>query len=141
MNPQWIFTFKKGFHRIKIRIPQKIRNEISWLIEPTNNSKSSPSFVFDFLACKVGESKNYSGVKTGDFFAWVESKTGPGWFSTSQINTMSKIKLPLAIFHIDNVLDAPEEIKMGFDIKAGKKWLDGIVPVDNELYELEQKLT
>ena len=30
---------------------------------------------------------------------------------------------------------------MGFDIKLGKKWLDIIVPVDNEHYELEQKLT
>ena len=141
MNSDWIFTFKKGFHRINVRIPEKIRNEVSWLAEPTNNSKSSPSFVFDFLACKVGESKNYSGVKTGDFFSWVESKTGPGWFSTNQINAMSKIKIPLAIFHIDNVLAAPKEIKMGFKVKSGKKWLENIVPVDNEIYELEQKLT
>jgi len=141
MNSDWIFTFKKGFHRIQIRIPKKIRNEISWLIEPTNRSESNPSFVFDFLACKVGKSKNYPGVKTGDFFSWVESKTGPGWFSTNQVNAMSKIKIPLAIFHIDNVLDAPENIKMGFDIKAGEKWLDGMIPVDNEIYELEQKLT
>ena len=54
---------------------------------------------------------------------------------------MSKIKIPLAIFHIDNVLDAPGDIQMGFDVKPGKKWLEEIVPVDNEIYELEQKLT
>ncbi|GFN41547.1 MAG: hypothetical protein YK1312THETA_1350004 [Marine Group I thaumarchaeote] len=88
MNPDWIFTFKKGFHRIQVTIPQKIRNEISWLVKPTNNSESNPSFVFDFLACKVGKSKNYSGVKSSDFFSWVESKTGAGIFSTSQISTM-----------------------------------------------------
>ena len=64
MNPEWIFTFKKGFHRIKVKIPKEIRNEISWLVKPTNNSVTSPSFVFDFLACKVGKSKNYSGVKS-----------------------------------------------------------------------------
>ena len=141
MNPDWIFIFKKGFHRIKVRIPQKIRNEISWLVKPTNNSESNPSFVFDFLACKVGKFKNYSGVKSSDFFSWVESKTGAGIFSTSQISAMSEIKLPLAIFHIDDVLDAPGDIKMGFDVKPGKKWLEEIVPVDNEIYELEQKLT
>ena len=140
-NPEWIFTFKKGFHRIQVRIPQKIRNEISWLVKPTNNSESNPSFVFDFLACKVGKSKNYSGVKSSDFFSWVESKTGTGIFSTSQINAMSKIKLPIAIFHIDNVLDAPGDIKIGFDVKPGKKWLEELVPVDNEIYELEKKLT
>ena len=141
MNPDWSFTFKKGFHRIKVRIPQKIRTEISWLVKPTNNSESNPSFVFDFLACKVGKSKNYSGVKSSDFFSWVESKTGTGIFSTSQINALSKIKLPIAIFHIDNVLDAPGDIKMGFDVKPGKKWLEELVPVDNEIYELAKKLT
>jgi len=141
MNPEWIFTFKKGFHRIKVRIPKPFRNEIEWLIQPTNRSESNPSYVFDFLACKVGKSKNYSGVKTSDFFSWVENKTGPAWFSTNQINAMEKIKLPLAIFHIENVLDAPEDIKMGFDIKPGKKWLDVIIKTDNENYELEQKLT
>jgi len=138
MNPDWIFTFKKGFHRIKIRIPKPFRNEIEWLTQPTNRTEHSPSFVFDFLACKVGKYKNYSGIKTGDFFSWVESNGG---FSTNQVNAMEKIKIPLAIFHIENVLDAPEDIKMGFDIKSGKKWLDIIVPVDNEHYELEEKLT
>jgi len=141
MNPDWIFTFKKGFHRIKIRIPKQFRNEIDWLAQPTNRTEHSPSFVFDFLACKVGKFRNYTGVKTGDFFSWVESKTGTGGFSTNQVNAMEKIKIPLAIFHIENVLAPPGDIKMGFDIKAGKKWLDIIVPVDNEHYELEQKLT
>jgi len=33
MNPQWTFTFKKGFHRIQIKIPEKIRDEIKWLVK------------------------------------------------------------------------------------------------------------
>ena len=135
MNPDWIFTFKKGFHRIQVTIPQKIRNEISWLVKPTNNSESNPSFVFDFLACKVGKSKNYSGVKSSDFFSWVESKTGAGIFSTSQISTMSKIKIPLAIFHIADVLAEPKNIRMMYDLKSGKEWLKELVPIENELYE------
>ena len=121
MNPEWVFTFKKGFHRIQIPIPEKIREEVKMLIKPTNQSKTSPSFVFDFLACRVGRSKKYEGVQTSDFFTWVESKTGKGLFSSSQINTMSKINLPLAIFHIDNVLEQPESIEMKFDIKNNSR--------------------
>ena len=136
MNPDWIFRFKKGFHRIKIQIPKEIRDEVSSLIKPTNNSESSPSFVFDFLACKVGTFKNYSGIKSSPFFAWVESKTGPGIFSSSQFNAMSKIKLPLAIFHINDVLEHPESIKMNCDIKSGKEWLQDLEQIDNEIYEL-----
>ena len=139
MNPHWIFTFKKGFHRIKVLIPQKIRDEVSWLIKPTNNSVSSPSFVFDFLACKVGTSKNYSKTMTGSSFAWVESKTGKGVFSSSQCNAMSKITLPLAIFHINDVLEAPELIKMKSDLKSGKEWLNELEPIDNEIYEFNSK--
>jgi len=139
MNPDWIFTFKKGFHRIKVKIPKEIRDEVSLLIKPTNNSESSPSFVFDFLACKVGTSKNYSGVKSSDYFAWVETKTGKGIFSSSQASAMSKIKLPLAIFHINDVLEQPEMIEMHSDIKSGKEWLEELVPIDNEIYEINEK--
>ena len=143
MNPDWIFIFKKGFHRIKVQIQKEIRDEISLLIKPTNNSVSSPSFVFDFLACKVGQSKEYSGVWKSDFFAWVESKTGSGVFSSSQVNAMSKITLPLAIFHINDVLEQPELIEMDCDIKKGKEWLKDLVPIDNEIYEFNEnkKLT
>lgn len=135
---KWIFTFKKGFHRIQVDIPQEYQSEINMLVRPTNNSQHSPSFVFDFLACRVKNSKNYTGVKKSDYFTWVEIKTGKGIFSASQVNAMSKIKLPLAIFHIDDVLEAPENIEMNWDIKEGKEWLDEIEPIDNEIYEFAQ---
>jgi len=139
MNPEWTFTFKKGFHRIKITIPEDIRDEVKMLIKPTNNSSTSPSFVYDFLACKVGTYKDYSEVNSSPFFAWVESKTGKAIFSGSQIRTMSKITLPLAIFHTDDVLEKPELINMGCDIKSGKEWLRDIVQIENELYEFSEK--
>jgi len=139
MNKDWIFTFKKGFHRIKVKIPEEIRTEVSWLAKPTNNSESSPSFVFDFLACKVGQTKNYSGIWSSPFFAWVENKTGAGIFSSSQADAMSKIRLPLAIFHIEDVLEEPEFIEMECDIKSGQEWLEELVPVDNEIYEISEK--
>ena len=56
-------------------------------------------------------------------------------FSGSQIRTMSKIDLPLAIFHIDDVLAKPGDIRMIYDLKSGKEWLKEFVPIENELYE------
>ncbi len=135
MNSEWTFTFKKGFDRIKITIPERIREEVKMLIKPTNRSKTSPSFVFDFLACNVKKYREYSKVNSDVFFTWVESKTGHVIFSGSQIRTMSKIELPLAIFHIDNVLAEPKDIRMMYDLKSGKEWLKELTPIENELYE------
>tara|TARA_B100000029_G_C17089066_1_gene783533 strand:+ start:89 stop:634 length:546 start_codon:yes stop_codon:yes gene_type:complete len=135
MNPEWNFVFKKGFHRINISIPEEIRKEIESLVKPTNSSATSPSFVFDFLACKVGTYKEYSKIKSSPLFTWVESKTGSAVFSASQINAMSKITLPLAIFHVNDILEKPDLIQMDCDIKSGKEWLDELAPIDNEIYE------
>lgn len=135
INDNWEFTFKKGFHRIKITIPEDIREEVKMLIKPTNDNLTSPSFVYDFLACKVGTHRDYSNVNTSDFFAWVECKTGQAFFSANQVNVMSKISLPLAIFHTDDVLEKPELIDMECDIMSGDRWLKELVPVDNEIYE------
>ena len=109
------------------------------LIKPTNRSKTSPSFVFDFLACNVKKYREYSKVNSDVFFTWVESKTGHVIFSGSQIRTMSKIELPLAIFHTDDVLEKPDQINMTCDIKSGKEWLRDLVPIENELYEFSEK--
>ncbi len=135
MNSEWTFTFKKGFDRIKITIPEKIREEVKMLVKPTNRSKTSPSFVFDFLACNVKKYREYSKVHSDVFFTWVESKTGHVIFSGSQIRTMSKIELPLAIFHIADVLAEPKNIRMMYDLKSGKEWLQELTPIENELYE------
>ena len=138
-NSKWIFTFKKGFRRIKIAIPKEIRIEVNLLANPTNNSFTSPSFVFDFLACKVGNHKNYSEEQPSDNFAWVECKTGSAVFTSNQINTMSRITLPLAIFHTSDVLEKPELIHMDCDIKSGKEWMDEFTPIDNEIYEFAER--
>ncbi len=140
-NSEWTFTFKKGFCRIKITIPKDIRPEINLLANPTNNSFSSPSFVFDFLACRVGNNATYSKEPSSENFAWVECKTGNAVFTSNQINTMSKIILPLAIFHTSDVLEKPKDIHMDCDIKPGKEWIHEFTPIDNEIYEFAEKKT
>ena len=56
-------------------------------------------------------------------------------FSGSQIKTMSKITLPLAIFHTADVLAQPKDIRMIYDLKSGEEWLKQLTPIENELYE------
>ena len=109
------------------------------LVKPTNHSKTSPSFVFDFLNCKVGTYKDYSTIKPNPIFNWAEIKTGTSPFTSSQVTAMSKIKMQLAIVHILDVLEKPELVKMGFNILDGKVWLDEMVPIDNEIYEIGSK--
>ena len=122
-NDEWVFTFKKGFNRIRVKIPQNIRNEVEAMIQPTNGSAQNPSFVFDFLACRVGTRKKYFPVNYPEELCWVEIKTGRGTFSDSQVFAMSQITLKLAIFQIDAVLESPFEVNMTYLIKSGKEWL------------------
>lgn len=115
-------VFKKGFHRIRIKIPDEIIDEIKGVSEPTNNSEENPSFVFDFLACKVGNFTEFSGITANPYFCWVEIKTGSSGLSQNQEAMLNEIDLPIAIFHIEDVLVPPEEIEMSYDIGYGDEW-------------------
>ena len=119
-----IFVFKKGFHRIRVRIPKSLHQELELISHPTNESEEKPSFVFDFLACKVGTRERYDEIIETPQLCWAEIKTGQGDFSKNQIDMLSNITLPLAVFHIEDVLVSPEEIEIAWDIRSGKEWLD-----------------
>jgi hypothetical protein len=121
-----ILVFKKGFHRITIKLMDGLVSEVKEIARPTNNSKENPSFVFDYLACKVGQLKQYDGIMLANPTAicWVEIKTGGSTFSDNQIRALERIKLPLAVFHIEDVLAPPRRIEMEWDIRSGKEWLD-----------------
>lgn len=120
------FTFKKGFHRIRVNIPRKLDSELELISHPTNDSVENPSFVFDFLACKVGTKQRYDEIIENPTLCWAEIKTGKGKFSRNQLDVLSLIKLPLAIFHIEDVLVPPQEIEISWDMKSGKEWLKQI---------------
>jgi len=119
-----IFVFKKGFHRIRVRIPESLNKEMELVSHPTNESVENPSFVFDFLACKVGTKEKYDTIIEKPQLCWAEIKTGKGDFSKNQIEMLSLIKLPLAVFHIENVLVPPQRIEISWDIRSGKEWLE-----------------
>ena len=123
-----VLVFKKGFHRINIKIMESIIPEIKEICRPTNNSKENPSFAFDYLACKVGQKERYDGVMVANPTAlcWVKIKTGKSRFSGNQMDALEKIKLLLALFHINDVLATPRKIEMEWDIRSGESWLDEI---------------
>lgn len=121
-----VFVFKKGFHRIRVRIPESLYQELEMVSHPTNESLENPSFVFDFLACKVGTREKYEGIIENPQLCWAEIKTGKGDFFQNQIDMLSLIRLPLAVFHIEDVLVSPEEIEIVWDVKSGREWLEEI---------------
>src|SRR2546422_11368646 len=45
--------FKIGFQRFKIKIPNEIIEEIKKISQPVFVKPNNPSYVFDFLACKM----------------------------------------------------------------------------------------
>lgn len=122
-----IFVFKKGFHRIKVRIPKSLHNELELVSHPTNESEENPSFVFDFLACKVGTKEKYDTIiENPQQLCWAEVKTGKSNFSKNQIEMLSMIKLPLAVFHIENILVSPQRMEISWDIRTGKEWFEDL---------------
>lgn len=112
-------VFNKGSHRISVRLMDKIVPEICEISGPVNGS-----FVFDYLACKVGQQKKYDGTMLASPTALCWVKIGKSAFSDEQIDALGRIKLPLAVFRIRSLLVQPGNIEMKWDIKSGEEWLD-----------------
>ncbi len=114
-------VFNKGVHWISIKLMDRIVQEVREMSKPVKGS-----FLFDYLACKVGQqqSKKYSDVMLAnpDALCWV--KIGNGIFSSDQIDVLDRIKLPLAVFRVRDVLAPPAKVEMKWDIKSGEEWLD-----------------
>jgi hypothetical protein len=117
-----ILVFKKGSHSINIKIIESIISEIKEICKPTSNS----GFVFDYLACKVGQRDRYDGTIVANPTALCWVKIGRSRFSRNQVDALEKIKLPLALFYINDVLAPPRKIEVEWDIRSGEDWLNEI---------------
>lgn len=124
-------VFKTGFERMRVSIPNSIRPEVEKIARPSNHTRRAPSFVFDYLACKVGQTNTSQTQhpRSGDF-CWAEVKTGLGIFSDNQYRTLSEIRLPIAVFHIENVLSKPQYIDMDWDIMSGREFARQLTRTD-----------
>ncbi len=129
-------VFNKGVHRIRIKLIKSIVLEIIEVCRPLNNNNKSSdndesNFVFDYLACKVGQSDKHDDggiiVANPMALAWIMiSVGGIKRFSDAQIDALEKIKLPLALFSIRDVLAPPRKVEMKWDIRSGEKWLNEV---------------
>jgi hypothetical protein len=117
-----VVIFTKGSHRISIRVPAQIIAEMKEVSKL--GAKGKP--LFDYLACKVSQRDRYDGVMVANptALSWVQVKTRRGEFSEKEIDALEKIKLPLALFYVRDVLAPPQKIEVKWDIRTGDEWLD-----------------
>ena len=114
-----VMAFSKGDRKIKIRLMDGIMAEVKETSRPAVGG-----FVFEYLACRMGQRAKYDGVTLANPTALCWVRIGKGAFSDGQIDALSRIKIPLAVFRIKNLLAPPARIEMKWEIKPGKEWLD-----------------
>ncbi len=116
-----VLVFNKGVHhRISIKLMDKIVPEVREISSRSVNG----NFLFDYLACKVGQQSKYEDAMLANPAALCWIKTRDGAFSSDQIDVLHRIKLPLAVFRIKDVLAPPAKVEMKWDIRSGEEWLD-----------------
>jgi hypothetical protein len=121
-----ILSFRKRFHNVNIKMMESIIPEIKEICKSAGNSSENSGFVFDYLVCRVGQKDRYEGtiVANPTALCWVKITTGKNRFSRNQIDALEKIKLPLALFYIIDVLAPPRKIEVEWDVRSGKDWLN-----------------
>jgi hypothetical protein len=121
-----ILEFKIGFHRPKIKIPSEIVPEIKKMSEPRYLDESNPSFVFDFLACKIYDDEDVSSLitsKTVDNFRWIEVKSEGGKISKNQLNAIQDAKLQFTLCVVYNIHEAPYDVYLKFFYDEIPDWM------------------
>src|SRR5687767_8644582 len=88
-----VLVFSKGARKISIKLMDGIMPEVKETSRPVKGG-----FVFDYLACRVGQQVKYDGVMLANPTALCWVKVGKSAFSDGQIDTLGTIKIPLAVF-------------------------------------------
>lgn len=115
-------VFQKGEDSLQIKIMQQLVPEIVDICQLGRAARAAPNF--DYLACNVKNVKSEIIVASPEALCWVILRTGRGIFSESQVEALSKITLPIALFQIRDVLAAPRKLETKWDIRSGSQWLD-----------------
>jgi hypothetical protein len=122
-----ILKFRKGFNRILVHLPEEIIKEVEEISKPSNSSILNPTYVYDFLLCKVDQTaKDSDIVKKTNFkdFCWAEIKTGYSQLTKRQIRTLSKIKIPLHRYRVPNSKLGSKEVNIYDDLVDSKYLFD-----------------
>ena len=117
-----LVVFFKGSHKVSVRLPAQVISEIREFSKL--DLKGRP--VFDYLACKVRHQDRYENIMFANPTAltWVQVRTSRSEFSDKEVEVLERIKIPLALFYVRNVLVQPQKIEVEWDIRTGDEWLD-----------------
>lgn len=109
--------FKLGFQRFQIKIPNDIKNEIIEITQPYYIQDNNPSYVFDFLACRLCDGEEILSEinnKGSRDFRWIEVKTFGGKVSKNQLDTANRVCIPVAFCVVYKVKEIPYNVKVQF---------------------------
>ena len=106
-----VIEFEIGVWRIRIKVPAQFASEIT------------STTAFDYLACQIGRKEKYDSPIVANPLALCWVKVGRP-LSQAHIDALEKVRLPLAIFSIRNILAPPAQIEVKWDVRPGKEWLD-----------------
>jgi hypothetical protein len=121
-----VLKFRKGFKRILVQLPEEIIKEVEQISKPSNSSILRPSYVYDFLLCRVEQTfKDSDIIKKKNFkdFRWAEVKTGYSRLTKRQIRISKEITIPLYRYRVPNTKSTlPEKVDVYWDL-VDKKFL------------------
>ena len=122
LKSEGILVFRKGDQSIRVKIMQQIIPEIYEICRPA--APGAQGFVFDYLSCQVKNIPKGIIVANPGALCWVRLRAGRSIFTDAQVEALSKIKLPLALFQVRDVLATPRNVEIKWDIRSGDQWLD-----------------
>ena len=95
------------------RYPQEILEELRIVCQPLDID-GSPSFVFDFLTCKMNYEFHVDKINIlpPDNFHWIEVKTGNSRLSSHQQKIRERCKMQVDVFRVENVDASPHRVKI-----------------------------
>ena len=113
LTPRSVLQFKYGFDRVPIKIPSEILEELREVCQPLDIN-GSPSYVFDFLTCKLNNEfyVDQDNVLPAENFHWVEVKTGKSTLSQHQLRIRNQCKMQFDVFRVENVDASPHSVKI-----------------------------
>jgi hypothetical protein len=118
-----VLSFMFGDQDIKVKMMQQVIPEVIEICQPVDGEKRG--FLFSYLVCKIGKLPLGTPVVANPAaLCWVQFRAGARLFSERQVEALSRIRLPLALFAIRDVLAPPRSIETRWETRSGSEWLD-----------------
>ncbi|HKU49327.1 MAG TPA: hypothetical protein VJP79_05210 [Nitrososphaera sp.] len=123
-NTNHLVPFRNRNQEIRIRVMQQLVSEIKEFSQPS--SRPPYSSIFSYLVCKVGRTAHQDPILANpSALCWVQIRKGRELsFSDQQIDALARMKLPLVLFYVRDVLAAPRNVEVIWDSRSGTEWLD-----------------